>query len=207
MSTHWTRRLVDILIGLVAIAVLGKLIQTGFALAEGAHTVSYEASSTFYEPRLLSGTQATWNMNSGLIVVTDLVGLRLFRILVQFTLLGLFVAALWKLRGLLSRLSLGEVFVDQNIQALRRIGQFLLISCALGVFSTVVIQFVILDAIPELEGRVIHPSISWDVEGVENIWLEYSPPIMTLILALLAFSTAGAFQSGKAYREDSESVI
>ena len=89
------------------------------------------------------------------------------------------------------------------------IGKLLVLSSVLSISITFMTQYAILEALPEvLDGnRMIHPSISWNVKGFENIWMEYTPPIVPMLLALIAFITAGAFRSGQQYREDSESVV
>ncbi|WP_284125156.1 DUF2975 domain-containing protein [Parerythrobacter aestuarii] len=209
MTAVWTRRLVDALIVLVALAALGGIIKAGASIGEGKfHMVSYAASSENIRMEHLDkeGT-AFWQLQEGTIRVDNYTWLRLLRVALQFTFVGLFAAALWNLRGFLSRIAEGHVFTDENIAALTRIGQILLVGVALSVVGTIFIQHVIINAIPPVDGRVIHSSISWRVQGVENIWLEYSPPIEALVLSLLAFSAAGAFRAGKAYREDSESVV
>lgn len=207
MGVVWTRRLINVMIGLLMIAILGKVAQTVGSVIDDRHTVSYFASSDRVVPRLLHGTLITWNVDHGFVMLNDMRWLRYTKIAVEFVLLGFLGAVFWKLRGLFTRLASGEMFTDANVLALKRIGQFLLLACAIDVMSTIFIQSVIVNAIPPLEGRAVHPSLSWSVKGVENIWLEYSPPIEGLILSLLAFSAAGAFRQGQLYREDSESVV
>ncbi|EAQ29913.1 hypothetical protein NAP1_04035 [Erythrobacter sp. NAP1] len=209
MSAVWTRRLVDMLIVLVALAALGAILKAGGAIAEGKfHMVSYPASSENIRMEYLDeeGT-AFWQLKEGTIRIDDHAWLRALRLALQFTFLGLFAASLVYLRGLLSRIGAGEVFTDRNVTSLKRIGQILLFGAALSVVATIIVQSVIINALPAIEGRAIHPSISWDKDGVENIWLEYSPPISSLLLSLLAFLAAGAFRSGQQFREDSESVV
>ena len=65
----------------------------------------------------------------------------------------------------------------------------------------------ILSAVTMPGGMLLHPSISWDVKGMTNIWLHYDVPLFTFTLGGLALLFAEAFRVGTAYREDSESVV
>ncbi|MDE1466515.1 DUF2975 domain-containing protein [Aurantiacibacter sp. D1-12] len=210
-STKWTRRFVDLLIGLFVIAGLAALIQAFGAYSEGKfHMVSYPASSENIEMIVLDpgpDADAFWQLKEGTIRVDNHSWLRATRLLGRLAVLGLLIGVFWQLRGMLTRVGQGDVFNDENIASLRNIGKFLLITSILSISITFMTQYAILDAIPPLEDRHIHPSISWNKPDVENIWLEYSPPIVPMLLAMVAFITAGAFKSGKQFREDSESVV
>jgi len=121
--------------------------------------------------------------------------------------IALFIMSLMILRGVLSRFAQGDFVNAGNADSLARIGKILLLICALSVLHAVVVQFAILSIVEPANGTVLHPSISWDVKGATNIWLHYSPPIFTFILAGLALLFAEAIRAGNAYREDSESVV
>ncbi len=211
MSTKWTRRFVDLLIALFAIAAVAAVIQAANSYANGKfHMVSYPASSENIEMIVLdpgSTPDAFWQLQEGSIRVDDHSWLRAARLVGRLALLGLLAGVFWQLRGMLSRIGEGNVFSDQNVVALRNIGKLLVVSSVLAISITFMTQYAILEAIPPLEDRHIHPSISWSKNGVENIWLEYEPPIIPMLLAMVAFITAGAFKSGQQFREDSESVV
>ena len=213
MTAVWTKRFVNVLLVLVALAALGSAVQAAGSIADGKfHMVSYPASSTNIIMHSLDSTQgniAWWQLQEGTLRVDDHTWLRTARLIGRFVGLGLLAGIFWQLRGLLVRIGEGDVFNDNNVAALRMIGKLLVISSVLSISITFMTQYAILEALPDvLDGnRVVHPSISWNVKNVENIWMEYTPPIVPMLLALTAFITAGAFQSGKNYREDSESVV
>lgn len=213
MTAIWTKRFVNALLVLVALAALGGALQAAGAIAEGKfHMVSYPASSENIIMHSLDSTQgntAWWQLKEGTVRVDDHTWLRAARLAGRFIALGLLAAILWQLRGLLVRIAEGDVFNDANVSALRTIGKLLVIGSVLSISITVMTQYAILEALPEtLDGnRVVHPSLSWNVKGVENIWMEYTPPIIPMLLALVSFIAASAFQSGKTWREDSESVV
>ena len=211
MSAVWTRRFVDLLIGLFVLAGLAAVLQALGAYADGKlHMVSYPASSENIEVVVLDPSpdpDAFWQMSEGAIRVDNHAWLRAARLVGRLAILGLLIGVFWQLRGLLSRVGQGEVFNDANIAALRLMGKLLVISSVLSVSITVMTQYAILDAIPASNDIYVHPSISWNKPDVENIWLEYTPPIVPMLLAMVAFITAGAFKSGKDYQTDSESVV
>lgn len=213
MTTVWTRRFVNALLVLVAIAALAAVLRAGGSIADDKfHMVSYPASSENIIMHALDSTQggkAWWQLQQGSIRVDDHTWLSAARLLGRLFGLGLLAGIFWQLRGLLVRIGEGEVFDDTNVASLRMIGKLLVISSVLSISITFMTQYAILEALPEvLDGnRMIHPSISWNVKGFENIWMEYTPPIVPMLLALIAFITAGAFRSGQQYREDSESVV
>lgn len=208
MQAKWVKRLIDVMLVLIAIAVLALLLQTANAVSSGKFDMlTAEASSDNIQVVLLGGPTAYFDMKAGAIRVTGEPFANAVKHSVQLILVVLSGYVMLLLRGILVRIGSGDVFNDENIAGLRRISFLLLGGCALGVLSTIYVQATILDAIPPLDGKSIHPSISWSIKGVENIWLEYSPPIMTVFLAMLSLVTAEAFRSGKQFREDSESVV
>ena len=83
----------------------------------------------------------------------------------------------------------------------------LLAVCGLSVVHALVLQPLILSAVTVPEGMVLHPAISWDVKGAQNVWLHYDVPLVTFTLGGLALLLSEAFRVGSAYREDSESVV
>lgn len=208
MRVIWTRRLVDVLVAIFVLALVVLFVRTANTVSEGSFDmVSWYASSDQPGAAVVDEGGVEFALSSGHIVVSDQTLANSLKFLARLLGLGLGVAALWQLRGFLTRVARGEVFDAANTQALRKIGWMLATICGISVLSTVVVQAMIVGAIPPLDGQAVHPSISWDVQGVQNIWLEYDPPIMTLLLALIAFISAGALHSGQQYREDSESVI
>lgn len=208
MNAIWTKRLVDALILIFALALLSAIWRMVGAIGEGKFDMlAWTATSENITVYPLGGMQALWDMQAGKIRVLGEPFVNGFKYAAQFVLVGLSIAALFTLRRVLSRIAGGAMFSDENIAGLRRIGALLLASCAVSVITVIVVQWTIIDAIPPLEGRAIHPSLSSSIDGVENIWLEYDPPVMSLLFAMIAFSAAGAFRSGQRYREDSESVV
>ncbi|MXO90039.1 DUF2975 domain-containing protein [Pontixanthobacter aquaemixtae] len=208
MTAIWTKRFVNTLLVLVAIAALAAVIQAAGSIADGKfHMVSYPASSENIRMEPLGGESAWWQMQAGTVRVDDHSWLRAARLVGRLAGLALLAGMFWQLRGLLVRIAEGDVFSDANVAALKRVGKLLIATSVLSISITFMTQYAILEAIPDMAERAIHPSISWNVKGVENIWMEYTPPIIPVLLAMISFITAGAFQSGKNYREDSESVV
>ncbi|WP_209347407.1 DUF2975 domain-containing protein [Pontixanthobacter sp. CEM42] len=208
MTVVWTKRFVNVLLVLVAIAALVAVLRAGGAISEGKfHMVSYPASSENIRMEPLGGMAAWWQMQEGTVRVDDHAWLRAARLVGQLVGLALLAGIFWQLRGLFVCIGEGAVFNDANISSLRRIGKLLVAASVLSISITFMTQYAILEAIPAMDDRAIHPSISWNQKGVENIWMEYSPPIIPMLLALITFVTASAFQSGKRFQDDSESVV
>lgn len=213
MTGVWTKRFVNALLVLVAIAALAAVLRAGGAIAEGKfHMVSYPASSeNIIMHSLDAGGQdkAFWQLQEGTVRVDDHTWLRIARLAGQLAGLGILAAIFWQLRGTLVRIGKGDVFTEANIASVRMIGKLLVAASVLSISITFMTQYAILEALPDVldSNRVIHPSLSWSVKGVENIWMEYEPPIIPMLLAMTAFVTAGAFRSGMEYRQDSESVV
>nr|WP_255554837.1 DUF2975 domain-containing protein [Sphingomicrobium sp. B8] len=130
-----------------------------------------------------------------------------FQLVLKIAFLLLLARVFFQLRDLLKRIGEGQMFEDANVAALKNIGLALSAICVLSVAGAVIVQTWFLSLIDPVDGMILHPSLSWDVDGVNNIWMEYSPPISALILAILAFVAADAFKRGKEYREDSEGVL
>ena len=213
VTAIWVRRFVSVLIGLVALAALGGLVQAAGAIAEGKfHMVSYPAQSeniVMHSLNAAGDNAAFWQLQEGSVRVDNHTWLAIARLVGKLTGLGLVAAILWQLRGLLSRIGTGDVFNDANVAALRRIGRLLVAGSVLSISITVMTQFAILDALPDTldGGRAVLPSLAWRVPDAENIWLEYDPPVIPMLLAMISFISAAAFRAGQAYRADSESVV
>lgn len=208
MTGVWTKRFVNALLVLVAIAALAAILRAGGAISEGKfHMVSYPASSENIRMEPLGGWSTVWQLQEGTVRIDNHTWLRIARLVGQLVGLGLLAGIFWQLRGTLVRIGKGDVFTEANIKSVRMIGKFLIAASVLSISITFMTQYAILEAIPPMDDRVIHPSISWDVKGVENIWMEYEPPIIPMLMAMICFITAGAFRSGMEYREDSESVV
>ena len=214
MGATWTKRFVDLLIALCVLAALGGLLQAASSINEGKfHMVSYPATSENIIMHSLDATgdnAAFWQMQEGTVRVDDHTWLRIAQLVGRLIGIGLVGAILWQIRGVLSRIGTGDVFNDANILAIRRIGKLLVAGSVLSISIAVMTQFAIMDALPDtLDGnRNILPSIFFGSEpGVENIRMEYTPPIIPMLLAMISFITAGAFRAGQQFRADSESVV
>lgn len=207
MNAIWVRRFLDVLIVLFGLVIVASLVQVGGSIAGDTYsTVGWTASG----PEVAAasfGSGADFSLKTGTISVEDMPFTSTLYWVARLAVLGLMVAAFLQLRGILGRIAQSRVFDSDNVMALRRIGWFLLVASLLSIAATIAVQTAILYSLPPLDGVVVHPSISWDVKGVENIWLEYDPPIPHLLLAFIAFLSASAFRSGMEYREDSESVV
>ncbi|WP_271077639.1 DUF2975 domain-containing protein [Aurantiacibacter sp. MUD61] len=213
MSAIWTKRFVNFLLVIVALAAVGALLQAWSAYSEGKfHMVAYPAKSEniiMHSLDAAGDNDTFWQLQEGTVRVDNHSWLRGARLVGRLAALGLIGAVFWQLRGLLSRIGVGEVFSDQNVTSLRNIGKLLVVGSVLSISMTVMTQYAILEAMPDVidSNRAIHPSISWGVQGKENIWMDYTPPILPMLMAMIAFITAGAFKSGQQFREDSESVV
>lgn len=207
MNAIWVRRFVDALVVLFGLVILGSVVQlVGSIASDDFGSVSWEASG-LAGPETALGDSASFSRRTGNLTVEGLYLTNAFYWVARFAVLGLMLAAFVQLRGILGRIATSEVFSEANVAALRRIGWYLLIGGLGSVAATIVIQTAILGALPRVEGIEVHPSISWDAKGAENIWLEYSPPIVHLLMAFIAFLSSSAFRLGMNFREDSESVV
>lgn len=189
---------------IVGVGIL--LLQAGIKVADGNFGQAvYEASSTHIVVQPFEG--GYWDMNYGQVRVPDAPLLAGFQLLLKIAFLLLLARIFFQLRDLLGRIGEGRMFEDSNVTALRRIGTALGAICGLSIVGAIIVQQWFLALIGPAQGKVLHPSLSWGVDGVNNIWMEYSPPIGAFILALLAFIAADAFKRGKEYRVDSEGVL
>ena len=207
MNAIWVRRFVDALVLLFALVIVASLIQLFGSIAGNTFgSVSWEATG-LPGPEIALGDFASFAKKTGNLTVEGLYLTNAFYWTARLAVLGLMLASFVKLRGILGRIATGEVFCEANVGALRTIGWYLLIGSIVSVVATIVIQAAMLNALPPVEGIEVHPSISWDAKGAENIWLEYDPPIVHLLMAFIAFLCASAFQLGMNFRKDSESVV
>lgn len=207
MNAIWVRRFVDVLVALFALVILGSLIQlVGSIMGDTFGTVTWEASG-HPGPEIAIGDAAASSAKTGDLSVEGLYIVNAIYWLARLVVLGLMLAVFVKLRGILGRIASSDMFNDANVEALRRIGWFLLIASLVSIGATIIVQAGMLNALPPIEGIKVHPSISWDAKGVNNIWLEYEPPILPLLMAFIAFLSSSAFRLGMNFREDSESVV
>jgi len=208
MSAKFIRRIVEVLI---TIFFIGGFLQIGRAVAamfEGAFgTVRWPVQAGAFDLRAPVGEGAQAWFTDATLAVPDQPFWHGVDVLFSLTNIGIFIAALMLLRGVLANFTAGDLVDEKNVTALRKIGLLLLAACGLSVVRAVILQSAILSAVEERAGIVLHPSISWDVAGMTNIWLHYDVPIFTFALGGLALLFAEAFRAGVAYRKDSESVV
>ena len=208
MSAKFIRRIVEVFI---AILFLGAFLQIGRAVAamfEGEFgtlhwplqagaldlqvPVSEGASATFVDGVLSLSGQPFWH---GVDLIFSL------------AVIAVFVAVLMALRSVLFSFAEGEVLNAENAAALRKMGLLLFAVFGLSVLHAILLQSAIISNVQTKAGTVLHPSISWDVKGMTNLWLHYDVPIFTLVFGGVAILFSEAFRAGAAYREDSESVV
>ncbi|EDL50010.1 DUF2975 domain-containing protein [Erythrobacter sp. SD-21] len=207
MNAIWVRRFVDALVALFALVILGSLIQlVGSIMGDSFGTVTWEASGV-PGPEIALGDAAGFSAKTGDLTIEGLPLVNAIYWLARLTVLGLMLAVFVKLRGILGRIVTSDIFSEATIDPLRQIGWFLLIASLVSIGATIIVQAGMLNALPPVEGIEVHPSISWEAKGVNNIWLEYEPPILSFLMAFIAFLSSSAFRSGKNFREDSESVV
>ena len=207
MSVTFIRRVIEVFIGLFILGIVIASVRAVASLVSGSFgTVSWPIASDLPQPvELASSGLLRWT--HGRIVLTDQPFAHAFDLATGIGILVLLILAMLSLRKLLLAVAGGDPFTSANIAHLRKIGWLLIAVCIVSVFNAVVLQSIILSAAEAPQGIALHPSISWDVAGVENVWMDYTVPVWTFMLGALAFITAGAFQAGKDYREDSESVV
>lgn len=208
MRAQYVRPIADLLIGIFILGLSGVVSRLALdASAGGFGAVSWPINVPIWanEVPLSSGVNAL--IQSGNLIVENVPVARVIELLSSAASLGLAIYALWSLRQLLKRFTAGELFSTANTAALRKIGLALLGVCAISIVSTTIIQSMLVSAVEMPEGFVLHPSISWNVKGAENIWLEYEPPVITFFLGCLSLLCAHAFKAGMDFQQDSESVV
>ena len=208
MKTTFVRGALDLFIGLFALAVIVQIVRLITSIVDGTFgtitwPVQAQAVSTDVE---LSNTAMIRFLDGSLSVAGEPLAHALGSA-ASLASLALVIAALLILRRVLAAFAQGEVLTERNADALRRIAWLLLAVCAVSVVQAFGLQPLILSAVDVPSGMALHPSISWDIAGVSNIWLHYDPPLGTFLLAGLALLFATAIQSGAQYRHDSESLI
>lgn len=207
MNKKIVHRLVDILAGVFFVGVALNVVKAGLAVFEGSFgKVAWTASTTEPVSRSL-GESGSFVQSHGLLIVEGQPFLELIELVASLALSALLIIAILSLRKLLYRIADGAVFDDVNIGLLRRMGRAMVAVAAVSVLVAIIMQPLILSAVGSVDGVALHPSLSWNSKGVENIWLEYTVPVMTFLLGAIALIAAQAFETGKAYREDSEGVL
>ena len=209
MSAKFVRRFVELFIAIFMFGVVTRFIRViGYSyhgLFSGSLAWPVQAGAIGEMSPL--GSDASVSFTDGILIVPDQPIAHALQLSVFAATSVIFIIALLVLRKVLVRFGEGEFVTDSNTSALRRIGLLLLASCALSVLQALILQPIILSAVTMPEGMILHPSISWDVKGMTNIWLHYDVPLFTFTLGGLALLFAEVFRVGTAYREDSESVV
>lgn len=208
MKTTLVRRTVDLFIALFAIAAIVSVARLVAAVVSGDFgTISWPVQAEAVGTGVELADNARIRFADGLLSVADEPLAHALGSLASLASLGLIIAALLLLRKVLSGFAKGDVLTHNNALWLRRIAWLLIAVCGVSLIHAFALQPMILSAVEVPDGMVLHPSVSWDVKGVSNIWLHYDPPLGTFLLGLLALLFSAAIQAGTEYRQDSESVI
>ncbi|MEL6540529.1 MAG: hypothetical protein AAFQ34_03905 [Pseudomonadota bacterium] len=208
MKTTWVRGAVDLFIGLFALAAIVQLVRLIASIVNGTFgTITWPVQAEAVGTKVELAGNATIRFPDGNLSVVGEPVAHALGTLASLTNLALVILALLTLRRVVSGFAQGEVLTNQNAAGLRKIAFLLLAVCAISVVHAFALQPMILSAIDAPSGVALHPSISWDIAGVSNVWLHYDPPLGTFLLAGLAFIFSAAIQSGARYRDDSESVV
>ena len=208
MSATLIRRIVDLFIAIFVIAGLLGVFQALTSTADGGFgTISWPVQAASVSDQLQLNGNAVIDFDDGQLVASGQPIAHALDLAVELGTLVIFIAALLALRSVLVRFAEGAFLAEENIAALRKIGRLLMIICGISIVHVLVMQPLILSAIEMPSDMVLHPSVSWDVDGVKNIWLHYSPPIFTFMLGGLALLFSKALMVGSAYQEDSEKVV
>jgi hypothetical protein len=208
MNVMVIRRIVEVFIAIFAIGAVSNIwrgIRT--ALSDEFGQLHWPLQAADAAEHLELGGGGAIHLTHGVITVSGQPMAQLLDMLVDLSAIGLFIIALLALRKLLIRFAWGDPFNHENADGLRKIGLALLVICALSVAQVLILQPIILAAAQMPAGMVLHPSISWDVAGMKNVWLDYEVPIFTFVLGGIAMLFSQAFKIGMAFREDSESVV
>lgn len=207
MGAGLIRRIVELAIGLAGLAMLIGISRAVIRLFSGqsSEVVWPVVTGSPATQALGAGASATWTHGS--LVVANQPLLQWLDLIAQSVTLALSIWALVCLRRLVILFSRGEFLEFRNVADLRRIAMALLAICGVSLASALLLQPLLLASFETQGGVVMHPSLSWDVAGKTNVWLDYEVPIGTAMLAGLAALFAEALKSGIAYREDSEGVL
>ena len=208
MSAVLIRRVVEVFIALFAIGGLLKVARSIGALNSGEFgQLSWPIQAADLTQKIDLSDQAMVHLTYGYISVGEHPFAGILDLAIDLSFIVLFIVALLALRRLLMRFSEGNLFDEQNIAGLRRIGFALLTICGLSLAQVFFVQPMILSAVEMPADMVLHPSISWDVAGMQNVWLDYEVPIFTFVLGGIAILFSQAFKIGLDFRKDSESVV
>ncbi len=208
MKTTLVRSTVDLFIGLFAIAAIVSVVRLVAAMIRGEFgTISWPVQAEAVSTGVELAANARISFADGLLSVAGEPLAHALGSLASLASLGLIIAALLLLRKVLSGFAQGEVLTHKNAEWLRRIAWLLITVCGVSLIHAFALQPMILSSVEVPDGIALHPSVSWDVKGVSNIWLHYDPPLGTLLLGLLALLFSTAIQAGTEYRQDSESVL
>lgn len=208
MSAKVIQRIVEFFIFLVVIGVAISVLRDLAALVSGEFgTVGWRVSAADVGQTIDLSEQASIAMTHGNLAVSNQPLAWTIEAISSLGQAILFLLALLATRRLLIRFTQGDLFNQANAAELRKIGLLLLVVCAVSVVSTLAIQPMILSAVSTPSDMVLHPSISWNVKDMKNVWMDYSVPVGMFALGGIALLFAEAFKAGLAYREDSESVV
>lgn len=205
MSARVLVRFVELSVGIAGLVMLLILARAFGAIADGGMLQWAVTTDSPVQRTFAPGASIAWD--HGLISVAQSplgAGLGLA---FQLAVLAFAIASLLALRGLVRRFAEGAFLLEENVVALRRIGRLLLASVALSILGALAVQPLLIASVTVPAGVALHPSLSWNVPGAENIWLDFEVPLGTLALSALAFLFASALQSGIAYRADSEGIL
>ena len=205
MHARRVKWLTDLLIGIFLVGLAITFLRSVGVIGTGGGHATWAVVTDQPVSRTI-GDGASLQLSHGQVFVPH-TGANVLQILANGTSLGLLVFALLQLRRLLVRISGGDWFDEGNIRLFRRMGLAILSASLVSILSALVLQPMIIAAIGPVDGATVHPSISWSVAGMENIWLDYAPPLLGLLLAGLALVVAEAFRSAMVYRKDSEGVL
>lgn len=208
MSAKFIRRIVEVFI---AILFIGAFLQIGRAVAamlEGEFgTLHWPLQAGALELTAAVGDGASAVFVDGVLELSGQPFWHGVDLMFSLAVIAIFVAVLMGLRTVLFNFAEGEVLSTANAAALRRMGLLLFAVFGLSVLHAVLLQAAIISAVQTDANTVLHPSISWNVNGMTNLWLHYDVPIFTLVFGGVAILFSEAFKAGTAYREDSESVV
>lgn len=208
MKVTVVHRTVDLFIGIFAIAGLISIARSIASIYRGEFgTVKWPVQAESVGTVVELADNSMIRFYDGELSVTGQPLAHAIELIAYLGTMAIFLLALFALRKILSGFAEGEIVVERNAIALRKVGWLLFGACGISILQTLMLQPIILAAVAIPDQMALHPSISWDIEGVSNIWLHYSPPLVTFLLGGLALSFAAAIRAGAEYRQDSESVI
>lgn len=207
MSARLIQRIVELFIAVVILVGLLLVLRDGLSLGDGAQaTIRQPAQVAQPVDQMISATaSAAWNR--GVVEVRGQPLAVAINFIANLASVAMLLIALLGVRRLMVNFAAGAVFDEANITALRRIGFALLAACAISLVSALIVQSMLIAAIDAPATIAMHPSISWGVPGVTNIWLDYDVPVAMFVTGAIALLFAQAFRTGLDYRRDSEGVL